>query len=120
MFLASTRREPGADTADCPGRGHAAVLTLHGPLDAALARVGRAASLRVRAQPVILVLLASAASGSAEIITSAALVILFVLITSPLSTHSIAQAARRRQSRGQERPAQTTTAPGPAPRTGHT
>jgi multicomponent Na+:H+ antiporter subunit G len=47
---------------------------------------------------VILVLLASAATGSAEIITSAALVILFVLITSPLSTHAIAQAARRRPS----------------------
>lgn len=45
---------------------------------------------------VILVLLASIASGSAEIITSAALVILFVLVTSPLSTHAIAQAARRR------------------------
>src|SRR6185437_7925768 len=45
---------------------------------------------------VILVVLASAATGSAEIITSAALVILFVLITSPLSTHAIAQAARHR------------------------
>ena len=45
---------------------------------------------------VILVLLASGASGSAEIITSAVLVILFVLITSPLSTHAIARAARRR------------------------
>ena len=28
--------------------------------------------------------------------TSAALVLLFVLVTSPLSTHAIAQAARRR------------------------
>ena len=45
---------------------------------------------------VILVLLASVASGSAEIITSAVLVLLFVLITSPLSAHAIAQAARRR------------------------
>jgi multicomponent Na+:H+ antiporter subunit G len=45
---------------------------------------------------VILVLLASVATGSGEIITSAVLVILFVLITSPLSTHAIAQAARRR------------------------
>ena len=45
---------------------------------------------------VILVLLASIATGSDEIITSAALVILFVLITSPLSSHAIAQAARRR------------------------
>jgi multicomponent Na+:H+ antiporter subunit G len=48
---------------------------------------------------VILVLLASVATGRAEIITSAVLVILFVLITSPLSTHAIAQAARRRPRR---------------------
>jgi multicomponent Na+:H+ antiporter subunit G len=48
---------------------------------------------------VILVLLASVASGSAEIITSAALVILFVLVTAPLSAHAIAQAARRRPRR---------------------
>jgi multicomponent Na+:H+ antiporter subunit G len=45
---------------------------------------------------VLLVLLAAVFTGSAEIITSAALVILFVLVTSPLSTHAIAQAARRR------------------------
>jgi multicomponent Na+:H+ antiporter subunit G len=48
---------------------------------------------------VILVLLACVATGSAEIITSAVLVILFVLITSPLSSHAIAQAARRRPRR---------------------
>jgi multicomponent Na+:H+ antiporter subunit G len=48
---------------------------------------------------VILVLLASIATDSAEIITSAALVILFVLVTSPLSTHAIAQAASRRPRR---------------------
>jgi multicomponent Na+:H+ antiporter subunit G len=48
---------------------------------------------------VILVLLAAVATGSAEIITSAALVILFVLITSPLSGHAIGQAARRRPRR---------------------
>jgi multicomponent Na+:H+ antiporter subunit G len=47
----------------------------------------------------IVVLLASVATGSAEIITSAILVILFLLITSPLSTHAIAQAARRRPRR---------------------
>jgi hypothetical protein len=41
------------------------------------------------------VLLASVAGGSAEIITSAVLVLLFVVITSPLSGHAIAQAARR-------------------------
>ena len=51
---------------------------------------------------VILVLLASVATGSAEIITSAILVILFVQITSPLSTHAIAQAARRRPRRDRE------------------
>lgn len=44
---------------------------------------------------VIVVLLASLAGGSAEIITSAVLVLLFVVITSPLSGHAIAQAARR-------------------------
>jgi multicomponent Na+:H+ antiporter subunit G len=48
---------------------------------------------------VIVVLLACVATGKAEIITSAALVILFVLITSPLSAHAIAQAARRRPRR---------------------
>ncbi|MEZ5122213.1 MAG: monovalent cation/H(+) antiporter subunit G [Solirubrobacterales bacterium] len=51
---------------------------------------------------VILVLLASIATGRAAIITSAALVILFVLITSPLSAHAIAQAARRRGDRTDE------------------
>jgi multicomponent Na+:H+ antiporter subunit G len=48
---------------------------------------------------VIFVLLAAVSTGSAEIITSATLVILFVLVTSPLSTHAIAQAARRRPDR---------------------
>ena len=47
----------------------------------------------------ILVLLAAVGTRSAEIITSAVLVILFVLVTSPLSTHAIAQAARRRPRR---------------------
>lgn len=51
---------------------------------------------------VVVVLLASVSTGSAEIITSAVLVILFVLITSPLSTHAIAQAARRRPRRERE------------------
>lgn len=45
---------------------------------------------------VLLVLLASVATGKAEIITSAGLVAVFVLITSPLSAHAVAQAARRR------------------------
>ena len=49
---------------------------------------------------VILVLLASICTGSAEIITSAALVILFVLITAPLSSHAIAQAAHDRARAG--------------------
>ena len=51
---------------------------------------------------VILVLAACVATGSAEIITSAVVVILFVLTTSPLSTHAIAQAARRRPRRRQQ------------------
>jgi monovalent cation/proton antiporter MnhG/PhaG subunit len=41
----------------------------------------------------LLILLAAVATASAEIITSAALVFLFVLITAPLSGHAIAQAA---------------------------
>jgi monovalent cation/proton antiporter MnhG/PhaG subunit len=45
---------------------------------------------------VFLVLLAAIATGSAEIITSAVLVLLFVALTAPLSSHAIAQAARRR------------------------
>jgi len=45
---------------------------------------------------VILILLASLGTGSAETITSAALVILFVLITAPLSSHAIAQAEHGR------------------------
>jgi multicomponent Na+:H+ antiporter subunit G len=45
---------------------------------------------------VVLVLVASVATGSAEIITSAVLVLLFVLVTSPLSNHAIATAAHRR------------------------
>ena len=51
---------------------------------------------------VILVLLASIGADSAEIITSAALVLLFVLVTSPLSSHAIGQAARRRGSGADE------------------
>jgi monovalent cation/proton antiporter MnhG/PhaG subunit len=42
---------------------------------------------------IILILIAALATASAEIITSAALVVVFVLITSPLSGHAIAQAA---------------------------
>ena len=45
----------------------------------------------------LLVLLASVASVDAEIVTSASLVIVFVLVTSSLSTHVIsAEASRRR------------------------
>lgn len=51
---------------------------------------------------VILVLLASIATGEAEIMTSAALVTLFVLITSPLSGHAIAQAAHIRLRAGRD------------------
>jgi multicomponent Na+:H+ antiporter subunit G len=44
----------------------------------------------------ILVLLGSIATREPTIITSAALLVLFLLVTSPLSTHAIAQAAHRR------------------------
>ena len=46
---------------------------------------------------VLLVLLAAIGSGSAAIITSAALVFVFLLVTSPLSNHAIAHAARQRR-----------------------
>lgn len=48
---------------------------------------------------IVLVLLASVATRNVEVITSAALLILFLLLTSPLSTQAIAQAAHRRRRR---------------------
>ncbi len=45
---------------------------------------------------VICILLASVATGEAEIITSAVLMIVFLLITAPLASHAIANAARHR------------------------
>ena len=45
---------------------------------------------------VLLVLLASFATGNAEIITSAILVAGFLLVTAPLSGHAVARAAWRR------------------------
>jgi len=60
----------------------------------------------------ILMLLAALASGRAEIVTSAALVLVFLLVTSPLSGHAIAQAARRRPARRRDSP------PADAPRPG--
>jgi multicomponent Na+:H+ antiporter subunit G len=48
---------------------------------------------------VLLVLLAAIGTGSAEIITSAALVLVFILITSSLANHAIAHAARQVRSR---------------------
>ena len=47
----------------------------------------------------LLILFAAIATASAEIVTSAALVFLFVLITAPLSGHAIAQAAYRARER---------------------
>lgn len=45
---------------------------------------------------IILVLLASVAAGNRRVITSAILLALSLLITAPLSTHALAQAAHRR------------------------
>ena len=45
---------------------------------------------------IVLTLLAAVGSRNAEVVTSAALLLLFVLVTSPLSAHAIAQAALRR------------------------
>ena len=49
----------------------------------------------------ILVLLAAIGTRQAGIMTSAALVVLFVLVTAPLSAHAIAQAAYRRSPNGE-------------------
>ena len=48
---------------------------------------------------IVLILLAAVATGSAEIITSAVLVVVFVLVTSPLSGHAIARAAYHTRDR---------------------
>jgi multicomponent Na+:H+ antiporter subunit G len=48
---------------------------------------------------IVLVLLASVATRDPRVISSAVLLILFLLVTSPLSTHAIAQAARRGRRR---------------------
>jgi monovalent cation/proton antiporter MnhG/PhaG subunit len=53
---------------------------------------------------VLLVLGASLGTGQAETITSAVLVITFILITSSLSSHAIARAAARVATRAEERP----------------
>ena len=42
---------------------------------------------------VLVILLASVSTGSADIVTSAALVLVFVLVTAPLAGHTIARAA---------------------------
>ena len=79
---------------------HVATIGLYGMLrHPAIFDQLHAAGL-VTGPAIILVLAASIATREAEIITSAALVILFVLITSPLSGHAIAQAARLREQRG--------------------
>ena len=51
---------------------------------------------------ILLILLAAVATASSEIITSAALVFLIVLVTAPLSAHAIAQAAYRARNGGEE------------------
>lgn len=53
---------------------------------------------------VLLILLASVATGSPEIITSAILVGGFVLVTSPLSGHAVARAAWRRSRPAESEP----------------
>ena len=45
---------------------------------------------------VVVLLLASIGTGRAEIVTSALLIVAFVLVTSSISTHVIAQTAARR------------------------
>jgi nucleotide-binding universal stress UspA family protein/multisubunit Na+/H+ antiporter MnhG subunit len=66
---------------------------------------------------VILVLLASVGSGSAEIVTSAVLVLAFVLVTSSISTHVIAFAGLRRyEAPSRPAPARPRDRPAPAER----
>jgi monovalent cation/proton antiporter MnhG/PhaG subunit len=65
---------------------------------------------------VILVLLASLATASAEVATSGLLVVAFVLVTSSLSTHAIALAAwRRREATGMTRDASGRAESEPSP-----
>jgi len=69
----------------------------------------------------LLILLASFATGSAEIITSAILVGGFVLVTAPLSGHAVARAAWRRSSPEELEPQVRSTPgirPGPKVRPG--
>jgi monovalent cation/proton antiporter MnhG/PhaG subunit len=47
---------------------------------------------------VIAILLASVATGNAPVISRAALVIAFLLLTAPISSHAIAWAAHRRRA----------------------
>ena len=48
---------------------------------------------------IVLVLLASVATRDLRVVSSAVLLILFLLVTSPLSMHAIAQAAHRGEHR---------------------
>jgi len=66
---------------------------------------------------VILVLLGSLATGNAAIITSAIMVIAFVLVTAPLSGHAIAEAAlhRTRQLEAPREPLAPDAEPGATP-----
>lgn len=57
---------------------------------------------------VVLVLLASLGTGNVAIITSAVLVLLFVLVTAPMSSHAIAEAALHQASAEEEVPGSTT------------
>ena len=56
---------------------------------------------------IVLVLLASVATRDLRVISSAVLLILFLLVTSPLSTHAIAQAAHRGRRREDARRVQS-------------
>ena len=57
---------------------------------------------------VVLVLLASLGTGNVAIITSAVLVLLFVLVTAPMSSHAIAEAALHQAHAEEEVPGSTT------------
>ena len=73
----------------------------HGIVDFQIRNMASIIDTATETQNTMTILLGSIATGNASILTSAALVILFVLVTSPLSTHAIAQAAHRRRERSQ-------------------
>jgi nucleotide-binding universal stress UspA family protein len=77
---------------------------LLGGVGAILLLAGCALATIVTGPGVVLLLVASIGTGSAEIVTSAVVVAAFVLVTAPISAHVIAQTAVRRYGEAQGEP----------------